>query len=74
VSVTGLADGQPLAIEGLQRLSIPAHARRSLRLGDHVKRDVLPVVVTSNRPVAVERALYGVTAPGMSAAIAIPLD
>lgn len=72
VSVTGLADGQPLAIEGLQNLTIGPGRRQAFRLGDHVKRSPLPLVVTSSVPVVAERALYNVGHPGFSATIGIP--
>lgn len=74
VSLTGLAEGQPLAIEVLQDLAVPAGGRVALRLTDHVKRDVLPLVVSATAPVVVERDLYAAKGPGLSAVIAIPLN
>jgi hypothetical protein len=72
--VVGLADGQPLAIDGLQGLKVEGRRRLALRIGEKVQRDVLPVVVRSTRPVVVERALYAVPGPGLSDSIGIPLD
>lgn len=72
VSITGLAEGQVLAIDGLQGITIPPGRRQAFRLSDHVKRAPLPVVVQSSLPVVAERALYKVGAPGFSATIGIP--
>ncbi|HEX2040383.1 MAG TPA: DUF5719 family protein [Acidimicrobiales bacterium] len=72
--VTGLADGQPLAIEGLQGVKLPAGRRVALRLGERVQRDVLPVVVRADRPVVAERALFAVGGPGLAGSVGIPLD
>jgi len=72
--VVGLADGQPLAIEGLQGVRVDGRRRVALRIGEKVQRDVLPIVVRSSRPVVAERALYAVTGPGLSDSIGIPLD
>lgn len=72
VSIGGLAEGQTLAIEGLQNLTIPPGRRQAFRLGDHVKRTPLPVVVTSSVPIVAERALYKVGGPGIAATIGIP--
>lgn len=72
VSIAGLADGQALAIEGLQGVKIEPGRRIPLRLSDHVKRSPLPIVLTSSVPVVAERALYKIGAPGFSATIGIP--
>ena len=74
VDVVGLADGQPLAIDGLQGVRVEGRRRLALRIGEKVQRDVLPIVVRASRPVVVERGLYAVTGPGLSASIGIPLD
>ena len=74
VSIVGLADGQEVKIEGLQGLRVPAGARRAYRLGDHVQRDPLPVVVRSSTPVVVERALFNPTGAGVNETMGIPLD
>lgn len=71
VDVVGLADGQRVAIEGMQGVSIPAGRRMGLRLTEHIKRSPLPVVVSSNVDVVVERALYA--NPGLDLTMAIPL-
>jgi hypothetical protein len=74
VSVTALAAGQPLPIEGLQDVVVPPGRRVALRLGDHIQRDDLPAVVTATGPVYVERDIYRVGGPGISAVIGIPAE
>jgi hypothetical protein len=73
VSVTGLAGGQSLPIEGLQDVVIAPGRRKAFRLGDHIQRGTLPVVVSSTEPVVVERGLYVVGGPGISQSMGIPL-
>jgi hypothetical protein len=72
--VIGLASGQTLAISGLQGLELEPLMRVSLRIGDHVVRDDLPIVVSADGPVVAERGLYRVGGRGLSQAIGIPLD
>jgi hypothetical protein len=72
VSVMALANGQLLPIEGLQDLPVKAAARLALRLGDHVSRTPLPIVVTATGGVAVERDAYAVGRTGVSTVIGIP--
>jgi hypothetical protein len=75
LDVVGLANGRLLAIEGLQDVKVAGGRRAALRLGDHVQRDVLPVVVQSTRPVAVERAVFAVGGrAGLAGSVGIPLD
>ena len=57
-SVTALANGQRVGVEGLQDLEVPAGQRRAVRLGEHIKRADLPLVVEATGPVAVERDMY----------------
>jgi hypothetical protein len=73
IAVRGLADRQLLPVEGLQNVVIPPHGRQAFRLGDHLKRAALPVLVTADGPVVVERELYGVKAPGINSVIGVPL-
>jgi hypothetical protein len=74
VSLTVLAGGQPLPVEGLQDIAVGPGKRASLRLTDHVKRADVPLVVaaTGGR-IVVERAVYGVGSPGVSLTAGIPL-
>ena len=73
LDVTGLADGQTVAIQNLQGLQIAPGARLVVRLGDHIAREDLPVVVTADGPIVVERGLYRIGGGGMSQSIGIPL-
>lgn len=74
VSVTAMADGRRVPVEGLQGVVVEAGRRAAFRLSDHIKRDNLPVVVTSTTPVVVERSLYAVGSPGVSMSLGIALD
>jgi hypothetical protein len=47
--------------------------RHVIRLGDHIQREDLPVVVTADGPIVVERGLYRIGGGGMAQSIAIPL-
>ena len=71
--VTGLAGGQPLAIEGLQDLQLAPGDRKLIRLGDQVQREDLAVVITADGAIVAERGLYRVGGDGLSQAIGIPL-
>jgi hypothetical protein len=74
VSVTALADGRLLAVEGLQKVAVGAGRRAAFRLGDHVRRPALPLVVTATGPVVAERGLYRTgEAVGMSTALGVVL-
>jgi hypothetical protein len=74
-SVTALADGQTLALQDLQNIEIAPGARRSIHLTDHVdNRESLPLVVTADGPIVVERGLYRVQGRGISLSMGIPLD
>jgi hypothetical protein len=71
VSITGLAGGQELAIEGLQSFELGPAQRRAIRLGERVQRDDLPLIVTSSEAIVAERGLYG-GSRGIGNAIGIP--
>lgn len=71
VDVTALADGQRVAVEGLQGVAVPAGRRVALRLTDHIKRSPLAVIVTAGRGVVVERSLY--RNPGVDMTMGVPL-
>jgi hypothetical protein len=72
-SVLALANGQELAIQGLQDIELAPGARVSIRLADHVEREELPLVVIATRAIVVERGLYRVGGDGMSQSMGIPL-
>lgn len=73
LSLTALAQGQPLAIEGLQDVEIPAGRRAAFRIGDHLKRPDLAILVTADVPVVVQRSIYKVNGSGMTATMGVPL-
>lgn len=66
ISITGIAGGQPVAIEGLQEIKVGPGRRGAVRLGDKIKRSDLAVVVTSTRPIVVERSYFRVGGLGVS--------
>ncbi len=72
-SVIALANGQELAIQGLQDRTLEPGARASIRVGDHVQREDLPLVVIASRAIVAERGLYRVGGDGLSHAMGIPL-
>ena len=72
VSFSALASGQTLALEGLQDEDVPPGQRRAFRIGDHVKRPDLPMLIESDAPVVVERGMFRVGGLGMASAIGIP--
>jgi hypothetical protein len=71
--VIALASGQTLAIQGLQGIELDPLARVSIRIGEHVIRDDLPIVVSADGAVVAERGLYRVGGGGLSQAMGIPL-
>ncbi|HEV3225622.1 MAG TPA: DUF5719 family protein [Acidimicrobiales bacterium] len=73
VRVTALAQGEPLAIDGLQGVEVPAGGRLAIDLLQHVQRPDLPLLVESDTPVVVERALYAGKGRGISFAAGMPL-
>jgi hypothetical protein len=73
VSVLALADRVRLPIEEMQGLTVPPGGRLALRLGDHIDRSPLPILVEADGDVAVERDAYGVGRVGLSAVVGIPL-
>jgi len=72
-SIGALANGEVLPIEGLQDLTIPAAGRVAARLGDHVLRSPLPIVIVGDGGIVAERDLYGVGRTLVSSTTAIPL-
>lgn len=71
--VTALASGQELAVSGLQDLTLAPGGRAVLRLGDHIAREDLPLMLTGTGPIVVERTLYRPDGQGISQAMGIPL-
>jgi hypothetical protein len=73
-SVTALAKGTLIPIEGLQQVEIQPGGRIGVELSERIQRADLPLVVDGDGPLVVERGLYGVDHPGMSLATGIPLS
>ena len=73
ISFTVLASGQPLHVDRLQRVLLPAGRRTAVRMGSFVNRVDLGLEVSSDQPVVAERDLYRVGAAGISAVVGIPL-
>jgi hypothetical protein len=73
VSLAALAGGQVIDVEGLQSLALGPGGRLALRLGDHIERSPLPLLVTATGAVVVERDLYRVGATGITTVVGIPL-
>ena len=73
VSLAALAGGQVIDVEGLQSLDLGPGSRLALRIGDHIARSPLPLLVTATGDVVVERDLYRVGSTGITAVIGIPL-
>lgn len=74
VTVTAFGDGQPIAVQDLQGVAVPAQGRLTVRLGSKIERATLPLLVEADRPIVVERGLYRVGGLGMSNSIAIPFS
>jgi hypothetical protein len=72
-SVTALANGQRVGVEGLQDLEVPAGQRRAVRLGEHISRADLPVVVEASGPVAIERDMYRAKGLALMMTLGTPL-
>lgn len=72
VSVVALANGQRLPVEGLQDRTIGPAGRLAFRLGDHVNRTPLPILVVATGDVVAERDAYAVGRIGLSTIIGIP--
>jgi hypothetical protein len=70
---TALAQGQLLAIDGLQDVEVTPGGRLTVDLGAHVNRPDLPVIVEADVPVVVERGLYAADGRSISLACGIPL-
>lgn len=73
VSLTILTDGTPVPDDALRNLEVAPGGRRSIRLNDSVKQPAMSVLVTSDQPVVVERALNRPKGQGISMSIGIPL-
>jgi hypothetical protein len=73
VKVTALAQGQPLAIDGLQSIELGAGSRLAVDLGQHINRADLALLIEADGAVVAERALFAASGPGLSLSRGIPL-
>jgi hypothetical protein len=71
-SVAALASFRRLPIEGLQDIEVPPAGRVAVRLGDHLQRGPLPILVEATGPVVAERDLYLLDQIGITTSIGIP--
>ena len=72
VSVTALAQGQPLALDGLQNVEVPAGGRLALDLAPHVNRPDVPLLVTTTSPTAIERGYVNTTGTSFASGMPLP--
>jgi hypothetical protein len=71
VSIMALAQGQLLAIDGLQNAEVPPGGRIALDLGQHITRPDLTVIAETSLPAVVERN-YGLNG-GLSFTAGMPM-
>jgi hypothetical protein len=74
VRVNALAQGQLLAIDGLQDVEVAAGGRLTVDLGQHVNRPDLAVIVEADVPVVVERGMYPAQPKYISLSCGVPLS
>ena len=72
VDIDTLEDGGTLGIESLQGLEIPPGGRQSIQMAEHVDLEQLPLVITADGPVVVQRDLFRVEGRGISLSMGIP--
>ena len=73
ISVLAIGGGQVTPVSELQGVELAPGERRAFRLGEHITRDDLAIIVTATEPVVVERGLYRVgDGRGISNAVGIP--
>jgi hypothetical protein len=73
VTVSLLGEGTPAPIGSLHQLEVAPGHRRAIHLNGSIRRQAVPLLVTSTEPVLVERDLYRLRAPGIGMSMAIPL-
>ena len=71
--IDALDDGQTLVIETLQDLEIAPGGHRTILVSDHVELETLPLVVTADAPIVVERGLFRIGGRGISLSMGIPV-
>jgi hypothetical protein len=70
--LTGFSGGQTIAIQDQQDQPLPAGGRAVIRLGDHIDREELSLIVSASGPIVAERGLYRIDGLGLSQALGIP--
>jgi len=70
--LTGFSAGQTIAIQDQQDQVLPAGGRAVIRLGDHIDREELSIIVTASGPVVAERGLFRIGGLGLSQSMGIP--
>jgi hypothetical protein len=73
VAISILADGGAQPVPGLEAVEVAAGTRRVVKVADFVKRNPLPLVVSSSQPLALDRHLAQKSGLGLSITPAIPL-
>ncbi|HWG73015.1 MAG TPA: DUF5719 family protein [Acidimicrobiales bacterium] len=74
-SIAAVTAGGPVTLGGLQHLVVPPRGRLAVQLAKHVRRPFGgALAVTASGPIVVERDLYGIGAPGIDLALAVPLS
>ena len=73
VSVTGLVDGDAVALDGLQGLEVGAGRRLGVAVPGREVGTPMPLVVTATAPVVVQRDVFLAGRAGMWAGVGIPL-
>ena len=73
VSVTGLVDGDAVALDGLQGLEVAPGRRLTIAVPGRAEETPMPLVVTATAPVVVQRDLFLAGRAGMWAGVGIPL-
>jgi hypothetical protein len=71
--VDALDDGDTLVVESLQDVEIEPGGRRTIRMQGHVDLETLPLVVTGDAPIVVERGLFRRNGRGISLSMGIPV-
>jgi len=74
VSIDGMADGRRLVIQDLQKIEIPPGGHRAISMHLHTDLAELPIVVTADGPVVVERGFFRRNGRGISLSMGIPID
>ena len=71
--VNSLDNGRTLVIQSLQGLEIPPGGRRAIEMSEHVDLEALPLEITADGPIVVQRGLFRVGGRGISLSMGIPV-